>query len=137
MKNLWIVLLVCAVAAAAFFVGQQSHNAPAGPVPAVPAPAAGSNSNVYGEELSSAPVRTFRGPKGLPMMIAYAVGEEPDNNNRELVKAAVLADMKNHPRNIEQSYGLSLEEIKDIVEGRKPFPDILLPKPRASAPAGK
>ena len=142
MKNLWILLLLCAVAAAAFFLGQRTGTAPATPLPpaAVTAPAqadAGSNKNSHGEELSSAPPRTFRGPNGLPMMIAYDVGEVPDNNNREKVKAAMLADMKNHPRNIEQSYGLSLGEIKDIAEGRKPFPEILLPKPPATVPANQ
>ena len=144
MKNLWLLLLLCAVAAAAFFLGQQTRTAPAPatPVPAAVAPGtaeanAEGNRNSYHEELSTAPPRTFRGPEGLPMMIAYEVGEVPDNNNRELVKAAMLADMKNHPRNIERSYGLSLEDIKDIVAGRKPFPEILLPKPPAAAPAAR
>ena len=140
MKNIWILLLVCAVAAAAFFLGKQTRTAPAVPASAAATTApgeadAGSNRNSFGEELSSAPPRTFRGPNGLPMMIAYEVGEVPDNSNRERVKAAMLADMKNHPRNIEQSYGLSLEQIREIVDGRKPFPETLLPRPPATAPA--
>ena len=65
-------------------------------------------------------------------MIAYEVGVVPDNSDRKAVKAAMLADMKNHPRNIERSYGLSSEEIAAIVAGTKPFPEILLPKPGAA-----
>ena len=138
MKNLLIVLLVLAVAAVAFFLGQRTAPAqsPAAPVPAAVSasgPDNPDNKNSKGETLSSEPPRTFRGPGGLPMLIAYEVGVTPDNTDRKLVKAAVLADMKNHPRNIERSYGLGLDEIKDIAEGRKPFPEVMLPKPAAAA----
>jgi hypothetical protein len=142
MKNLWILLLVCAVAAAAFFLGQRTR-----PVPAetMPAPAATSaapeeptpSTNAFGESLSPEPPRTFRGPDGLPKLIAYDVGVTPDSNDRELVKSAVLEDMKNHPRNIEKAYGLTMDEIKAVVEGRKPFPDLLLPKPPAELPPAR
>lgn len=142
MKNFLIVLLVLAVAAMAFFVGQQTRPAPSPVAPAAveasaARPAASAATNLHGEALSSEPPRTFRGPLGLPMLISYEVGATPDNNDRELVKAAVLADMKNHPRNIERSYGLGMDEIKDIVEGRKPFPDLLLPKPPAEPPPAR
>ncbi len=140
MKNLWILLLVAAVAGAAFFLGQRTR-----PVPTdtVPAPAANPtaqgqttpSTNAFGEPVSPEPPRTFRGQGGLPMLIAYEVDVTPDSNNRELVKAAVLEDMKNHPRNIERAYGLGMDEIKEIVEGRKPFPQQLLPKPPAEVPA--
>ncbi len=140
MKNLWILLLVCAVAAAAFFLGQRTRSVP---TEAMPAPAASSaaseettpSTNAFGETLSPEPPRTFRGPDGLPMLIAYDVGVTPDSKDRELVQAAVLEDMKNHPRNIEKAYGLGMDEIKAVVEGRKPFPELLLPKPPAEPPA--
>ena len=138
MKNLLIVLLVVAVAAVAFFLGQRTAPtpSPAAPVPAIASasgPDSPDNTNSHGEALSAEPPRTFRGPGGMPMLIAYEVGATPDNTDRDVVKAAVLADMKNHPRNIERSYGLKLDEIKDIAEGRKPFPEALLPKPAAAA----
>ncbi|OGT57129.1 MAG: hypothetical protein A3E01_13720 [Gammaproteobacteria bacterium RIFCSPHIGHO2_12_FULL_63_22] len=142
MKNLWILLLVCAVAAAAFFLGQRTR--PASP-DVRPAPVAGpatpdkptASVNAFGETLSPQPTRTFRGPDGLPMLISYEVDVVADSKDRELVKAAVLEDMKNHPRNIKRSYGLEMDEIKDIVEGRKPFPEQLLPKPPAEPPAAR
>ena len=141
MKNLWILLLVCAVAAAAFFLGQRSRTVPAETSPAPDATAAQQettpSTNAFGETLSPEPPRTFRGPDGLPVLIAYEVGVTPDSNDRELVKAAVLEDMKNHPRNIEKAYGLSMDEIKAIVEGRKPFPELLLPKPPGDPPAAR
>jgi hypothetical protein len=141
MKNLWILLLVCAVAAAAFFVGQRTRPVPSEPSPAPATSAAQQeatpSTNAFGETLSPEPPRTFRGPDGLPVLIAYEVGVTPDSNDRELVKAAVLEDMKNHPRNIEKAYGLTMEEIKDVVEGRKPFPELLLPKPPAEPPPAR
>ena len=138
MKNLWILLLVCAVAAAAFFLGQRTRPVATETLPAPATSAAQqeprSSTNAFGETLSPEPPRTFRGPDGLPMLIAYDVGVTPDSKDRELVKAAVLEDMKNHPRNIEKAYGLGMDEIKAVVEGRKPFPELLLPKPPAEPP---
>ncbi|MDZ4328226.1 MAG: hypothetical protein U1A73_24885 [Pseudomonas sp.] len=141
MKNLWILLLVCAVAAAAFFLGQRTRPVPAETLPA-PATSAAElettpSTNAFGETLSPEPPRTFRGPDGLPVLIAYDVGVTPDSSDRELVKAAVLEDMKNHPRNIEKAYGLGMDEIREIVEGRKPFPEPLLPKPPAEPPPAR
>ena len=157
MNKLWTLLLVLAVAAAAFLLGRQSQPAPAAPAaaPAVvsaaapvaasaavtdadkaaePATAAdGRHENDSSRALSAQPPQTFRGPDGFPRIIAYEVGVVPDNSNREAVKAGVLADMKNHPRNIERSYDLSTEEIAAIVAGTKPFPEILLPKPGAAS----
>ena len=142
MKNLWLVLLVCVAVAAAFFLGRQTRgDSPAPqPAPAVAAPGqpdADATRNALGETLSPEPVRTYRGPEGLPMLIAYGVDEVPDNGNANAVKAGVLSDMKHHPHNIETSYGLSRQDITDIVEGRKPFPALLLPKPAATAPAAR
>lgn len=141
MNKLWTIVLVLAVAAAAFLLGRQSQPVPAAaevaaPV-AAPAPAAVAAADAAAEKtnsqsLSAQPPQTFRGPDGLPRLIAYEVGVVPDSGNRELVKAAMLADMKNHPRNIERSYDLSADEIAAIVAGDKPFPEILLPKPGAA-----
>lgn len=140
MKNILIVVLVLAVAAAAFFLGQRTRTAPPDVTPAPVASAAAGDQatpsvNAFGETVSPEPTRTFRGPDGLPMLISYEVGVVADSTDRELVKAAVLEDMKNHPRNINKSYGLEMDEIKDIVEGRKPFPEQLLPKAQAEAAA--
>jgi hypothetical protein len=146
MNKLWTVALVLAVAAAAFLLGRQTQTVPAAgsaptaaPASVAAAPAAaeiaaadGNPGNTSSKSLSAQPPQTFRGPDGLPRLIAYEVGVVPDSSNPELVKAAMLADMKNHPRNIERSYDLSAEEIAAIVAGTKPFPEILLPKPGAA-----
>lgn len=139
MNKLWTVVLVLVVAAAAFFLGRQYQAAPA--VPATPAAtvdaASGQDATATADPsakpLSAEPPRTFRGPDGLPRLIAYEAGVVPDNSDRDAIRKALLADMTNHPRNIERSYDLTQEQIEAIVAGKEPFPEILLPKPGASA----
>ena len=133
MKTLWIVLLVCVVAVAAFMLGQRAKPE-ASPAAAVPAPAAASTAAPADDAEVSAlpasqPVRTFRGPDGLPHIIVYDPAKTPDNNDPEQVRAALLEDMKNHPTNIERSYDLTAAQIADIVAGKAPVPESMLPKP--------
>ena len=156
MNKFWTLLLVLAVAAAAFLLGRQFQPAPAAPevapavvpattapaaapasvsqpvTPATPEPVADGSPDAASKNPSAQPPQTFRGPDGLPRIIAYEVGIQPDNSDRNAVKAAMLADMKNHPRNIERAYDLSADEIAAILAGTKPFPEILLPKPAAA-----
>ena len=136
MNKAWMLLVVCAVAVAAFFLGEHfraAAPAPAHAPPAVASQAAGREPD-HSQDLSAEPVRTFRGPDALPHIINYGTGEPPDSNDPVLVKAAVLADMKNHPINIARAYDLELSEVKAIADGQKPFPEALLPKAPAGAP---
>ena len=138
MKNLWIVLLVCVVAVAAFVIGQRS-SAPAAPASTAAAPmdegAAKAREDATSAKPSSQPVRTFRGPNGLPHIIVYDPAKLPDNTDPAQVRAAVLEDMKNHPGNIERSYDRSKAQIQDIVAGKQPLPEWMLPKPAQAQPA--
>ena len=138
MKTFWIVLLVCVVGAAAFVLGQRTRPVAEAPAVATPAPApaaaAGPGDDEVSKLPSSQPVRTFRGPDGLPHMIVYDPANPPDNTDPAQVRAAVLEDMKNHPRNIERAYDLTEAQIAEIVEGKRAFPEAMLPKP-ATTPA--
>ena len=139
MKTFSILLLVVAVAVGGYLLGRRSQG-PEAPTaaPTVDAAAPASSATVappLGEDAtsklpSSQPVRTFRGPDGLPHLIVYDQTNPPDKNDPDQVRAAMLEDMKNHPRNIVRSYDLTREQVDDIVAGRKPFPPELLPKPR-------
>ena len=136
MKNLWIVLLVCMVAIAAFFLGQRARPQPAPPAaaaasPAAPATPAAADRSAVPE---SQPVRTFRGPDGLPHIIVYDPAKVPDNSDPAQVRAAVLEDMRNHPTNIQRSYDLTAAQVAEILAGKRPLPDWMLPKPGATAP---
>ena len=137
MKNLWIVLLVCVVAVGAFVLGQRARPTPAAPAVA-PATAAAAAAAKLDDSKTSAlpssqPVRTFRGPDGLPHIIVYDPANVPDNTDPAQVRAAVLEDMKNHPTNIERAYDLSQAQIAEIVAGKRPVPESMLPKPAAPA----
>jgi hypothetical protein len=138
MKTLSLVLLVVAIAVAAFFLGQRSRSpAPAttaAVAPPAPATAAVPASETDNSKLpSSQPVRTFRGPDGLPHIIVYDPAKLPDNDDPGQVRAAVLEDMRNHPANIERAYDLTQAQIAEIVAGKRPVPDSMLPKPKAPA----
>jgi hypothetical protein len=140
MKNLLLALLVVAIAVAAFLLGQRSQTA-APPAPAA-APAPASTVAVVAETdssrlPSSQPVRTFRGPDGLPHIIVYDPANPPDNNDAAQVREAVLADMRNHPRNIVRSYDLTEAQIAEILAGKRPVPATMLPKPKPAAPAAR
>ena len=138
MKNLWIVLLVCVVAVAAFVIGKRA-GAPDAPAATaanpLPEGAAKAREDAVSAQPSSQPVRTFRGPNGLPQIIVYDPAKLPDNTDPAQVRAAVLEDMKNHPGNIERSYDLTKEQIQDIVAGKQPLPEWMLPKPAQAQPA--
>ena len=137
MKKFPLVLLFCAIAVAAFLLGQRSREPAPAPVasPATPAAtAAAAASDADRSKLpSSQPVRTFRGPDGLPHIIVYDPAKLPDNNDVEQVRAAVLEDMRNHPTNIVRSYDLTEAQIAEIVAGKRPVPETMLPKPAAPA----
>ena len=136
---LWIVLLVCVVAVGAYLLGERARPgaaAPAAPVAAAPVPAAApARSEADTSALpSSQPVRTFRGPDGMPHIIVYDPAKLPDNNDPQQVRAALLEDMKNHPTNIERAYDLTPAQIAEIVAGKRAIPDVMLPKPGKTAP---
>jgi hypothetical protein len=139
MKTLWIVLLVCVVAVGAFFLGQRNAAPAAGPATAAVTPPeaasdAGDSAEGSRDTLPSAqPVRTFRGPDGKPNLITYDPANPPDNQDPVQVKAALLEDMKNHPRNIVRAYDLTEEQVAEIVAGTRPFPESMLPAPAEPA----
>ena len=138
MKTLWIVLLVCVVAVGAFFLGQRMKSAPEASSPAATDPsavpgadAAASTDAANDSRPSAQPGRTFRGPDGRPHLITYDPANPPDNKDPVQVKAALLEDMKNHPRNIMGAYDLTEAQIAEILAGTRPFPENLLPPPQA------
>ena len=142
MKKIPLVLLIGAIAVAAFLLGQRSRQAAPAPGPVAATPAAPATSGAAAESEadrsslpSSQPVRTFRGPDGLPHIIVYDPAKLPDNNDPEQVREAVLQDMRNHPRNIVRSYDLTEAQIAEILAGKRPLPDYMLPKPKPAAPA--
>jgi hypothetical protein len=142
MKKIPLILLIGAIAIAAFLLGQRSRQAAPEPVASAPAAPATTGSAAASEPdrsslPSSQPVRTFRGPDGLPHIIVYDPAKPPDNNDAEQVRAAVLEDMRNHPRNIVRSYDLTEAQIAEIVAGKRPVPDSMLPKPKPAAPAAR
>ena len=141
MNKLPLVLLVCAVAIAAFLLGQRNASVPSGqetlavsPPPASgstePAPAAGEpNITAAAPRVgSSEPTRTFRGPDGRPQLISYELDKPEDSTDPVAVKEGLLSDMAHHPRNITNAYGLTEAEIAAILAGTRPFPDALLPR---------
>ena len=144
MKKFSLVMLVCAIAVAAFLLGQRSRQpapaaepvaaSPAAPATAAPAAAV----DIDRSKLpSSQPVRTFRGPDGLPHIIVYDPANPPDNNDAEQVRAAVLEDMRNHPTNIVRAYDLTEAQIADILAGKRPLPESMLPRPALAPPAAR
>ena len=141
MKKILLVLLIGAIAVAAFLLGQRSGQpspdlAATPAAPATAAAAAGSEPD-RSKLPSSQPVRTFRGPDGLPHLIVYDPANPPDNDDVEQVRAGLLEDMRNHPGNIVRSYDLTEAQIAEIVAGKRPVPDSMLPKPKPAAPAAR
>ena len=128
MRNLGTILMALALAGAAFWFGTRWHAAPAtAPVPDPAAARAQERATSAAPE--SQPVRTFRGPDGRPHQISYDPAVTLDDRNLEQVRDAVLADMRNHPRNIANAYDIPLADIEMIVAGTKPMPAELLPAP--------
>jgi hypothetical protein len=134
-RKLGLAALVLLPALVAFYVGTRyraaSSPAPAGPAAAqVADPAADARREAEVSALpESQPVRTYRGPDGRPHLISYDAAKPVDDHDAASVRAAVLEDMRNHPRNIAENYDLPLADIESIVAGRKPYPDALLPAP--------
>jgi hypothetical protein len=141
MNKIWMILVLCAVAVAAFFLGERYRPAATNASAGTPTAVATSTTRPQVEpdhshaKISPEPVMTFRGPDGMPHVINYSTGAPPDGNDPVVVKAAFMADMKNHPENIVESYGFSLEDIKAMLAGKKPIPAELLPKPIAPTAA--
>lgn len=149
MKSLALVLLVCAVAVAAFLLGQRNAPSPAAPgqpiaahTQAAPAPDQGeptapapSGAGAEARVASSEPTRTFRGPDGRPQLISYDLDKVADSSDPAAVKAGLLSDMAHHPRNIARAYEFTEAEIAGILAGTRPFPDALLPPARPGSPA--
>jgi hypothetical protein len=132
MRKPGLIFLIVALALAAFWLGTRYRPAP--PVAAAPDPTAAAASAAAREADASSrpesqPTRTFRGPDGRPHLINYEVGKTLDDTDAALVRAAVLEDMRNHPRNIVSSYDIPLADVEAIVAGKKPYPPELLPAP--------
>jgi hypothetical protein len=136
MRKAGTFLLIAALALAAFYLGTRYRVDPASP--AVDPAAAAKTEAANSAKPESQPTRTFRGPDGRPHRINYDPAATIDDYDPALMREAVLADMRNHPQNIVDSYDIPLADIEAIVAGRKPYPDALLPGPRpppAAAPA--
>ena len=130
MRKPGLIVLIVALALAAFWLGTRYR--PAAPVAAAPDPAAEAAREAdVSARPESQPPRTYRGPDGRPHLINYEVGKTLDDSDAALVRAAVLEDMRNHPRNIVSSYDIPLADVEAIVAGKKPYPDELLPAPAA------
>lgn len=135
-----LLVFFCVVAAGAYWLGQR--NPAAGPVAPESAPVATSASPVNSadspriaspqaaNEVSAEPPRTFRGADGRAHLISYEPGIVADSSDRDAVRAGLLADMRNHPRNITRAYGLEPGEMAQIIDGSRPFPEQLLPAAR-------
>jgi hypothetical protein len=132
MRKLGIAALVLLPALAAFYLGTRYRAPPApakAPVVAVDAAEAARREAAVSALPESQPVRTYRGPDGRPHLISYDPSKPVDDHDAASVRAGVLEDMRNHPRNIAENYDLPLADIESIVAGRKPYPDALLPEP--------
>jgi hypothetical protein len=130
MRKPGLIFLIVALALAAFGLGTRYR--PAAPVAAAHDPAAEAAREAdVSSRPESQPPRTYRGPDGRPHLINYEVGKTLDDSDATLVRAAVLEDMRNHPRNIVSSYDIPLADVEAIVAGKKPYPDELLPAPAA------
>lgn len=132
MRKAGIFLLIVAIVAAAFFLGTRYR--PAAQAPAVDPVAAARVEAANSARPESQPTRTYRGPDGHPHRINYGTTGTIDDYDPALMREAVLADMRNHPHNIADSYGIPLADIEAIVAGTKPYPDALLPGPRPPPP---
>ncbi len=137
MRKLGPILMVLVLAGAAFWLGTRWHAAPvSAPAPALDPAIALAKERAISAAPEAQPVRTFRGPDGRPHMIQYDVATKPDDHDPVQLREAVLADMRNHPRNIVNAYDIPLADIELIVQGRKPMPDEFLSAPEpARAPA--
>jgi hypothetical protein len=133
MRKLATFLMVLVLAVAAFWLGTRWHAAPASATAAPDSAAELERERTVSASPDAQPVRTFRGPDGRPHMIRYDPAETLDDNDPVQVRAAVLADMRNHPRNIQNAYDIPLADIDLIVAGRKPWPEQLSPAPAAPA----
>jgi len=136
MRKPGTILMVLALAVAAFWLGTRWHAAPA----AAPAPdpaAALAKERATSAAPESQPVRTFRGPDGRPHMISYDPKVTPDDHDPVQVRQAVLEDMRNHPRNIVSAYDIPLADVELIVAGSKPMPAELLPAPDPPQPPAR
>ena len=133
MRTPGLILLIVALAGAAFYLGTRYRPAPPANgkthgVALDPAVVAAREEDVSSRP-ESQPTRTFRGPDGRPHLINYEVGKTLDDSDPALVRAAVLEDMRNHPNNIVRSYDIPLADVQAILAGKKPFPAALLPAP--------
>ena len=133
MSRFGTLLLVVALVAGAFVLGTRMRD----PAPAVTPPAkispeqAAAAERASSEQPSAQPPRTFLGPDGRAHLISYDSANPPDSDDPEQVRAGLLEDMRNHPRNIVSSYDIPLADVEAIVAGKKPYPDELLPAPAA------
>ena len=130
------LLMVLVLAGAAFWLGTRWHAVPA----AAPAPdpvAARARERAISAAPESQPVRTFRGPDGRPHMISYDSKITLNERDPAQVREAVLADMRNHPRNIVNSYDIPLADVELILAGSKPMPAELLPAPDPALPPAR
>ncbi len=135
MSKVGSIFLLVALVAIAFFLGTRWHpaQAPAG-ANAPPAAITAADAHAISAAPQAQPVRTFRGPDGRPHLINYDSGKALDDHDAGLVRAAVLEDMRNHPRNINSAYDIPMADIELIVKGSKPYPDQMLPATEAAQP---
>jgi predicted lipid-binding transport protein (Tim44 family) len=138
MSRIGTLLLVVALVGGAFFLGTRMRGpapaaAPAAPVMTPEQAAAAERKS--SEQPSAQPPRTFLGPDGRAHLISYDSANPPDSNDPEQVRAGLLEDMRNHPRNIQRSYGMPLADIEAIVAGKRPVPEAWLPPARDAAQA--
>jgi hypothetical protein len=136
MPKLGTMLMVLALAVVAFWLGTRWHPAPtaAAPESAATRLAEQARERAVSASPEAQPVRTFRGPDGRPHMIRYDPSARLDDNDPVQLRAAVLEDMRNHPRNIQDAYDLPLADIDLILAGRKPLPEQFLPEPALPDP---
>ncbi len=75
---------------------------------------------------NSEPPRTTIGPDGKPREIVYNQGMRLTHTQLMQFKAVILEDMKRHPEAFAQAYGMELEEIQEILSGKREFPQRIL-----------
>lgn len=68
------------------------------------------------------PPQTYIGPDGKEYQIAYNQGLRLTDQQQAQARKAILDDMKRHPEAFAQVYGMELEEVQLIVQGKREFP---------------